>query len=226
MPAVVGKSPRSFATMAAAEPYGSWTSPITASFITSSSVRLGSPMVDQKDQLFWQEGRPKEGGRQVVCRYSPQDPSANERGGVDVTPKDVNVRTRVHEYGGGAHTLHPAGGVIYSDFKTQRLFWCKYEDAPPIELTPESEVFPDGRFRFADYRVAPRGNLLVAVREDHGEKADRAPADVVNEVVSIALDGSGAMTVLATGRDFYASVSAAGFNPAPPLRPSLEPPTC
>ena len=122
-----------------------------------------------------------------------------------MTPADANVRTRVHEYGGGAHTMHPAGGVIYSDFKTQRLFYSKYEDAPPIALTPESDAFPDGRYRFADYEVDPSGSRLIAVREDHGEKADRAPADVVNEVVSVALDGSGAMTVLATGADFFAA---------------------
>ena len=80
---------------------------------------------------------------------------------MQVTPKDANVRTRVHEYGGAAHTLHPAGGVIYSDFKTQRLCWSKYEDAPPIALTPESEAFPDGRYRFADYKVTPSGDALV-----------------------------------------------------------------
>ena len=61
-------------------PYGSWTSPITAKFITGSSVRLGSLDVDAKGQLFWLEGRPKEGGRQVVCRYDKLNAAANERG--------------------------------------------------------------------------------------------------------------------------------------------------
>ena len=117
-------------------PYGSWPSPITARFITSSSVRLGGLNVDTKGQLYWLEGRPQEGGRQVVCKYDKGAPGSNERGGVDVTPKDDNVRTRVHEYGGGAHTMHPAGGIIYSDFKTQRLFWAK-DDGSVVALTPE-----------------------------------------------------------------------------------------
>ena len=187
-------------------PYGSWPSPITARFITSSSVRLGGLNVDTKGQLYWLEGRPQEGGRQVVCKYDKDAPGSNERGGVDVTPKDDNVRTRVHEYGGGAHTMHPAGGIIYSDFKTQRLFWAK-DDGSVVALTPEDgdAGWPAGRYRFADGKVDPSGKRLVTVREDHGEKGDAAPVAVVNEVVSVALDGSGAMTVLATGRDFYAA---------------------
>ena len=71
------------------------------------------------------------------------------------------MRTRVHEYGGAAHVLHPQGGAIYSDFQTQRLFWCKYEDALPIPLA-ESDAFPDGRYRFADYKVSPSGDAIVA----------------------------------------------------------------
>jgi hypothetical protein len=188
-------------------PYGSWPSPITAKFITGSSVRLGSLDVDGKGQLYWLEGRPKEGGRNAVCRYDKLNADANERGGVDVTPKEANVRTRVHEYGGAAHLLHPEGGVIYSDFKTQRLFWAKYADAPPVPLTPEEgeHGWAEGQYRFADGKVDPSGKYLVAVREDHGSAADRKPSEVVNEVVSLALDGSGAMVVLATGRDFYAA---------------------
>jgi len=184
-------------------PYGSWASPVTARFITTSGVRLGSPALDSDDRLYWLEGRPQEGGRQVVVRYAPDAEGASERGAIDVTPKETNVRTRVHEYGGGAHTLHPAGGIIYSDFKSQRLMWVK-DDAEPVPLTPE-DGWATGQYRFADGVVDPSGTRLVCVREDHGEKCDRKPSEVVNEVVSVALDGSGAMKVLATGRDFYAA---------------------
>jgi len=188
-------------------PYGSWTSPITARFITSSSVGLGALKVDSEGQLFWQEGRPQEGGRYVVCRHAPAAEGASERGGVDCTPKESNVRTRVHEYGGAAYTLHPKGGLIYSDFASQRLFWATADDKPPTALTPEEGAngWPTGRYRFADYSVDPSGTFLVAVREDHGEKGDLSPAEVVNELVTLQLDGSGEMAILATGRDFYAA---------------------
>jgi len=188
-------------------PYGSWSSPITARFITSSNVGLGNLKVDSEGKLSWLERRPQEAGRQVVCRYNKESAEANERGGVDQTPKDVNVRTRVHEYGGGEYTLHPAGGVIFSDFKSQRLYWSKDKDEPAVPLTPEDgpSGWPTGRYRFADGCVDPSGTRFVGVREDHGEKGDLKPAEVINEVVAVALDGSGEMTVLATGRDFYAA---------------------
>lgn len=115
--------------------------------------------------------------------------------------QDANARTRVHEYGGGDYTIHPSGGVVYSDFKTQRLFWNN-RDGVKIALTPDT---PDGQFRYADGHVDPSGKYLVCVRENHGPKGDATPQDVVNEVVAVSLDGSGKSTVLATGRDFYQS---------------------
>ena len=185
-------------------PFGSWPSPITAKFITSTGVRLGALSVDDSSTLHWLEGRPQEGGRQAVVKYSPGSDGASERGGLDVTPKETNVRTRVHEYGGGAYILSPGGGIIYSDFKTQRLFWSKPGTDEPMALTPDSDAFPDGRYRFADGCLHPSGDSIVLVREDHGPKGDANPKDVVNEVITLKLDGSGEMTVLATGRDFYA----------------------
>ena len=184
--------------------YGSWASPITAKFITTSGVRLGALSLDSADSLYWLEGRPQEGGRQAVVHYKgPDAPGVSERGAIDVTPKDVNVRTRVHEYGGGAYVQGPGGGIIYSDFKTQRLHWAKdADDASPLCLTPES-VAPNGQYRFADGCVIPGGKAMVCVREDHSPTGDAKPADVVNEVVSVALDGTGEMVVLATGKDFY-----------------------
>ena len=188
-------------------PYGAWPSPITAKLITQSGVRMGGVSVSDAGVLHWLEGRPQEAGRQVVVRHAPDEAGASPRGAVDVTPPETNVRTRVHEYGGGAHLLAPSsagGGIIYSDFVSQRLFWTKPGADEPTALTPESDAFPNGRYRFADGHVDARGRGMVVVREDHGLTGDASPKDVVNEVVSLTLDGSGAMTLLATGRDFYA----------------------
>ena len=179
-------------------PYGSWPSPITAKFITGSSVGLGSLKVDASG-LYWLESRPQEGGRNVVVRYAPDDPQASERGGVDVTPKDNNVRTRVHEYGGGAFQLHKGGGILFSDFKTQRLHLALGDG----EATVVTDKAPDGQYRYADYDVSEDGGSVVCVREDHGTDGKAKPVDVVNEVVTINL-ATGTEKVLATGRDFYA----------------------
>jgi len=49
-------------------PVGEWISPITSEVITSQSIRLGAPKVGPDGHVYWIEGRPKEGGRQVLVR--------------------------------------------------------------------------------------------------------------------------------------------------------------
>ena len=76
-------------------PYGTWHSPITPEMVTEAGIRLGEIKTDGPD-VYWLEGRPAEGGRNVIVRSA-------EPGPVDVTPEGYNVRNRVHEYGGAAY---------------------------------------------------------------------------------------------------------------------------
>src|SRR5437867_1247987 len=76
-------------------PYGTWSSPITARAVAAGALRLGGIAVDN-DEIYWVESRPNEGGRQVIVKRNADGRI------IDVTPKGTNVRTRVHEYGGGA----------------------------------------------------------------------------------------------------------------------------
>lgn len=51
-------------------PGGAWASPISSELIVSQSIGLGSPVIAGDGRLYWLEGRPTEGGRQVlVSRY-------------------------------------------------------------------------------------------------------------------------------------------------------------
>ena len=94
--------------------------------MTSKAITAGSVKLDgvhySNGNVFWLEERPQEGGRNVLCKYAPDDPNKSERNGIDVSPKESNVRTRVHEYGGGA-TVMRGKDIYYSEFTTQRL--CK-----------------------------------------------------------------------------------------------------
>jgi dipeptidyl aminopeptidase/acylaminoacyl peptidase len=153
-------------------------------------------MLQKDGSLLWIEGRPQEAGRNVMCKYDPDDANCSERKAVDITPEKTNVRTRVHEYGGAAVTQGLDDTIFYSEFTTQRLMKL-IKDAAPEPVTPDGE-----RFRFADGVGVVGSDRLVMVREDH-EKPE--PANVVNEVVSVPTSGDGEMKVLATGRDFYAA---------------------
>lgn len=178
-------------------PFGAWKSPITSKSITAGSVKIGG-ISFYKNNLYWLEGRPQEGGRISLCRYDKENKS-----GVDVTPKESNARTRVHEYGGAAVTFgggkEEVGNIFYSDFASQRM--CKLTDdgsSEPTFITPGGD-----RFRFADGEYDDENKQIFCVREDHFDNAE--PKDVVNEIVTVQTDESMSMKVIATGRDFYSA---------------------
>jgi len=166
-------------------PYGSWKSPITAELYASSYLGVDEPSFDG-DQVWWKEERPKEGGRCVLVRRSPEGMLT------EITPKEFNVRTTVHEYGGGDYVVHN-GKVYFSNFKDQRLY-VHTAGSQPKPITP-----PDIDLRYADGIVDTKRNRLVLIREDHTVKASQA----TNTIVSIDLIKGGAGEILVSGNDFY-----------------------
>jgi len=164
--------------------YGAWKSPVSAASLTESAIRLGEIRLDGGD-LYWLEGRPEEGGRQVIVRRMADGTTR------DVTPPGFNVRSRVHEYGGGAYVV--AGGVVYfSNFADQKL----YRQAPgaaPRALTPAG-------YCYADCVISARLNAAICVREDHTKKGE-----VDNTLVAVDLTAGGAGRVLVSGTDFVSS---------------------
>jgi dipeptidyl aminopeptidase/acylaminoacyl peptidase len=168
--------------------YGSWSSPIEAATVARAGRRLGAAAIAADGAVWWAEGRPDEGGRVVLMRRPPG-------GGPEaVTPAGTNVRTRVHEYGGGAWCLVAADLVVFVDFADQRLYRLQLGEEP-VAISPAPA--PSGALHYADMRPTPDGEGLVCVRETHGE------GETVNEIVSLPLDGSTEPQVLAGGRDFY-----------------------
>jgi hypothetical protein len=178
-------------------PYGSWASPITSDLIVASSIGLGDVQVDGGD-IYWIETRPQEQGRSVIVRC-PQ-----EGGATDATPappasgeRAFNVRTRVHEYGGGAY-LASNGVVFFSNDADQRLYRQQDQTAPvAITLAPQQ---PRG-LRYADGVIDSARARMIWVCEDHTTGAPQP----VNTLVDIALDGSRPQRALVSGSDFYAA---------------------
>ena len=169
-------------------PYGTWPSPISAERVASQSVRLGAVAVDG-DDIYWLEGRPHEGGRNVLVRRR-DDGSAT-----DVVPEGFNVRSRAHEYGGGAYVVD-RGNVYFSNFADQRIYHVAASDdgGKPVPLTPE------GKWFYADSVIDPRRPRLVCVREDHS-----GAGEAVNTLVSIPLRGGTTGEVVVAGHDFYST---------------------
>jgi dipeptidyl aminopeptidase/acylaminoacyl peptidase len=159
--------------------------------VARSGTRLSAPWI-AGGTVWWLEGRPAENGRVVLMSAMPGEEP------VDVVPADFNVRTLVHEYGGGAYTIHD-GTAYCSRFDDQRLYRIE-PGGEPAPITPERE----GRtHRYADGRVTPDGGRWIGVRERH--EGSGRPEEVVNELVALPTDGSAEPSVIAGGRDFYSS---------------------
>jgi len=171
---------------AATAPFGSWKSPITSAAIVSDSIRLGQVAIEG-DTTYWLEGRPKEAGRNVLVRLDA-DGSLQ-----DVTPAQYNVRTRVHEYGGGSFIV-AAGIVYFSNFADQGLY-LQPPNGPPQHFRTDDGV------RFADAAIDAARSRLITVREDHSGDGH----EPVNTLVSISLEGTHAVRTLASGADFYST---------------------
>ncbi|MBW3536770.1 MAG: prolyl oligopeptidase family serine peptidase, partial [Actinobacteria bacterium] len=184
-------------------PYGTWESPITPEDLVAGSINLSDVWVDDDRQVCWLEGRPTEGGRQVVVRE-----------GIDLMPPGFNARTSVHEYGGGAWRIR-GHNLFFSNFEDQVVYRVEFggqTPGPPTPITPDP-AHPRGD-RYADFEPTKNGRFLICVRERHSGEPGEGPdgmVEAVNELVAIPVlpaGEAGTLTdpqVLAGGHDFYAA---------------------
>jgi dipeptidyl aminopeptidase/acylaminoacyl peptidase len=171
-------------------PFGAWTSPVTAALVAGKTVDLNG-LTLLGPETYWCEGRPSEGGRQVLVRH-------DGRSATDLLPAPYNARTRVHEYGGRSFSIDAELLVTFSHFPDQRLYTFAAGTADsadePRPLTAE------GAGRFADLRPDPPRRRLLAVHESEADD----PEQVHNSLVAVELDG-GKVRTLVTGHDFFSS---------------------
>lgn len=175
--------------MKSTAPFGTWTSPISAESLVTGAANI-SEVIPDGDSVWWAESRPSEGGRIAIMRWQ-----AGET--LEMTPPEANVRTTMHEYGGGAWWVRD-GTLWYVDYQDQRVRMQRPEQDPQL-LSAEPDS-PRAN-RFADLRPTLNGQWLVAVAERH----EASLAEPQNLLVAIATDGSLTSMDLAWGAHFYGS---------------------
>ncbi|NGX37287.1 MAG: Dipeptidyl aminopeptidase BIII [Chlamydiae bacterium] len=150
--------------MAIIATFGSWVSPITTDSIVQETISFYEMQADE-NALYWTELHPNDKGRIALVRYDGKEtPLADE----------VSIRTRVHEYGGGALCIDQ-GDVIYSNDEDSQLY----------SLTRGGKLTDEPNMRYAD----GSGNIWVAEIHDN---------DVENCLVNIETGEK-----VASGHDFY-----------------------
>lgn len=169
---------------------GSWPSPITADAVVRQGIRLFQPQFGA-GRLYWLETRPDEDGRTALVRQG--DNGEKE----DVLARPFSVRSRVHEYGGGAYRV--AEDYIFFVENSDQAVYAMTEGDVPRRLTNEST------HRHADLHWDASFRRIVCVCEDHSGEGE--PVNML-----VAIEPNGRKTVLTRGRDFYSSprVSADG----------------
>ncbi len=182
--------------MATTAPYGHWTSPLSAGDVAGAKVSLSEPCSDGA-ALYWLESRPAEAGRVVMVRSSDGTTA-------DHSPSGVSIRSRVHEYGGGAMTLVPGrgdGAFAYVDYSDQRVWFCA--GAPANAVTPRPLTPPprEGeRHHHGGLSATPQGDWVLAVREVHRSGRERPERMVV--ALSTRTEEPTESTLL-DGHDFF-----------------------
>jgi dipeptidyl aminopeptidase/acylaminoacyl peptidase len=166
-------------------PYGTWPSPITAARVAAGTRPVSAPRI-AGGRVLWLQGLPEEGGRQAIVERVGGG-AARVR-----TPAPFNVRTRVHEYGGGAFAAGADGALWFSNF-ADNLVYAQSGDGAPVAITR------DGARRHADFELDAARRRLYAVREDHAGAGEPRAA-----IVALDLDGGDGAT-LVEGADFYAA---------------------
>ncbi|MYB20724.1 MAG: S9 family peptidase, partial [Holophagales bacterium] len=120
-------------------PYGAWPSPISARSVAEGARRIDD-LAAAGDDVCWLERRPEEGGRNVLVRLAPDGVTRT------LTPDGFDVRSRVHEYGGGAFRLLDGASELpphaFVNFADQRVYLATAHATIPLT--------PADKSRYAD----------------------------------------------------------------------------
>lgn len=182
-------------------PYGSWPSPISAADCYAGATSHVSPRVDGAD-VYWLEARPGDAGRVTLVRLR------DDAGGVtDVSRPGHNVRSRLHEYGGGEYAVSE-GVVVHIDDVSGRV-WRIDRDGEAAPITPEVPDVAGQVVRYGGFCLDLPRRCAYVVREDRRDP-DLEP---VTSLVRLDLDGP---------NDDFGSVLVAGR--ARPIDPGSVPP--
>ena len=170
-------------------PFGTWDSPLTSDKLTQGTIGFAD-VAFVGDTPAWVEGRPWESGRCVLCIKKQNDD-------MDLLEDCFNVRTRVHEYGGGAVSVASNEDIWFNDVTKSQVF-VRTRDGTVKQITQT----PEGQdIRFADFCPDIQRGGCYAVMEVADENHSGEPTNSL-----CFIDAStGNVHTVHEGQDFYTS---------------------
>ena len=137
-----------------------WDSPISSKSIFESRKTI-SNLQPWKDGLLFLITEPSEGNINVLM-YSDTNSVTNR-----VSPKGINIRSKVHEYGGRPF-IASGNDIYYCNFDDQEIYTQSIQKDSNSFSKPTAVTDSLGdNVRYVDLIFDKSRNRLIAVREDH-----------------------------------------------------------
>ena len=152
---------------------------LSARAVVGSTPALKEPRLDG-DSLYWLEQRPQERGRTTLLRRPVADPQAPPE---ELTPGSWDLRSRVHEYGGGVVAI--AGSDVVFVHDGDRCLWHG-------DLAGQPPGDPGARFRRltpAAPAESPRAFAGGVIDQKHRRWLGVMEAEGRDQLVAVPLAG-------------------------------------
>ncbi len=172
-----------------------WQSPLDLEAIFNRQGPPAYPFYDERGQLFWLESLVAYKGRLALVHKLGDEIQP-------ITPKEYQVRTAVHEYGGQAF-CYVEDAVIFNNYDDGGLYMQDLPHASgheraikkPLRITKDIS----GQIGFADICVNQPRRIVLAVQERI------AKPENINclSVIELQTDGLREPQIIESGADFY-----------------------
>jgi len=158
---------------------------ITPELVASTSKKKFSPK-SSKGLHYWLETFPEENGRTSIISINNQKEITN------ITGITYNVRSKVHEYGGGSYTVSN-NFIFFVNESDQNIYVIQKKIN---QLTNKKTL------RYGDLEYSNTLNNLYFIVEDHSDLKSSKPK---NYISFINLDKKPTEIKITAGRDFYSN---------------------
>ena len=144
---------------------------------------------DQQIWLLWLEQRPQENGR-TTALLRPF--AAPDRSPTELTPAPINLRSRVHDYGGGVLCAASDGDALLLVWIQERTLWQQQWQWPrgldqaPTPLAAPLRLTAPGAWDLADGLLDLPRRRWIGIREIDGSDQQAA----VDQLVTVDLDST------------------------------------
>ena len=199
-------------------------SAITTELVALSGKSYSELRSSANNRLFVRCSDPANKGKSCVLELV-QHGAATATTTKLVTPLESNVRSAVHEYGGGSYlpisltkdaesVASARELILYTDYSLGHSLFASLVDENEAHSSILIET-PEAA-RFADFNHDTKRCRVICIMEDH---SDPHPDKVINRVVSVSLDSlrraiwktvdesstTASLIVVAQGNDFYST---------------------